>query len=134
MSGWLTRTWYDDRLVWNASDYDYVADGVPGTVDSLNRRGGIWTPDLELWEASEEAERIPGVIHVSSDGFVHWNNPEILHFRITNYDTKDFPYDSQTIQRCASVASTRVDGRHRAPRRAGVFLDARRGGAREFAS
>ena len=109
VSGWMQRNWVDERLSWNTSEYRYYDDdGAARPLATLTRPFGYWRPDLELYEAVAEAERIDGVAHVGSDGFVQWSNPEMFTFRI-KLVTKDFPYDRQTLRFTLGATGSRPE-------------------------
>ena len=66
--GYLHLSWYDDYLVWNASDYG-------GLTYSFFPQNDVWKPDVTLKNSVDEYKQLGDVslnVVVYSDGLIVW--------------------------------------------------------------
>ncbi|XP_064647845.1 neuronal acetylcholine receptor subunit alpha-10-like isoform X5 [Lineus longissimus] len=87
---WLNQNWYDDKFVWNSSDYGGIKEVMlPYDV--------AWRPDILLYNNADSASHWSSMstnIMVTSDGNVTWLSMVIFKSSCS-VDVKYFPFDEQ---------------------------------------
>ena len=104
---WLRQSWKDPRLAWDPETYRYGKEGRTGTVQQISRPagrdGGVWIPDLTLWESNDQGTSVSNnyqssTLQISHDGSVYWSNPQQVHIdMVPHMKLHKFPFDEQTV-------------------------------------
>ncbi|XP_052059416.1 neuronal acetylcholine receptor subunit alpha-7-like [Mytilus californianus] len=86
---WLTYSWTDVLLVWNASEHDDISIvRVPSDL--------IWIPDIVLYNFADPRleEKRDALVLVEPNGHIFWMPQAILRSSCS-FDTTYFPFDEQ---------------------------------------
>ncbi|KAH3866419.1 hypothetical protein DPMN_029482, partial [Dreissena polymorpha] len=86
---WLEVEWHDEKLVWNASEFD-------GTDNIRIPCRRLWLPDVVLYNSVEDytSGYMPSLAMVYSDGRVFWG-PVVRFKSSCKIDITFFPFDDQ---------------------------------------
>ncbi|XP_033102283.1 neuronal acetylcholine receptor subunit beta-3-like [Anneissia japonica] len=90
VNGWMTESWQDQLMVWNASDYG----GIDIIKVPLN---SIWIPDITLYNNVDkgfERTRTDLPLSITSKGVVFMTTPAI-YTAFCKLNVKYFPFDKQ---------------------------------------
>lgn len=90
-SGWLTISWKDQLLIWNASEYG-------GIEQTLISQDNVWKPDIVINNAVDTLTKTMGfsqlAVNILSDGTVMWEPGDVFQTLCT-VDVSRFPFDTQ---------------------------------------
>lgn len=94
MNVWLRYWWNDNRLIWNASEWNNMEK--LNFFTDLDSDYSIWTPDIYLYNTAENPlEQLDhSMSMVYSDGSVIWSRPGMIK-STCEFKLADFPYDTQ---------------------------------------
>ena len=107
---WLRQTWTDTRLSWDPAAYSFLSGTEVETLKSITRppgtHGGIWIPDLLLWDSDYQAYSTqsqtgldgPTRVEIYHTGEVFWSVPQEVRIEMVPRMVMDkFPFDVQHV-------------------------------------